>query len=116
MHWKFPLTMMPNLEDKASASSIEWVVRMTVAFFFSVATLEMTLHMNLLAFGSMPVEGSSRKIIRGFPIIAIATDNFLLFPPDKVPDNLSSYYLRFISSIFLVIAASFCYLSRDFRS
>lgn len=116
MHWKFPLTIMPNREDNASASSIEWVVRMTVAFFFSVATLEMTRHMNLLAFGSIPVEGSSRKIMRGFPIIAIATDSFRLLPPERVPDSLSSYYLRFISSIFLVIAASFCYLSRDLRS
>jgi hypothetical protein len=45
--------------------------------------------MNRLAFGSMPVEGSSKNIILGFPIIAIATDSFLLFPPDNVPDNLS---------------------------
>lgn len=60
--------------------------------------------MNLLAFGSIPVDGSSRKIIEGLPIIAIATESFLLFPPDKVPDNLSSYYCKLISSIFCVIA------------
>jgi hypothetical protein len=47
--------------------------------------------MNLLAFGSIPVDGSSKKIILGFPIIAIATDNFLLLPPDNVPESLSSY-------------------------
>jgi hypothetical protein len=56
-----------------------------------VATLEITFHMNLLAFGSIPVEGSSKKIIRGFPIIAIAADSFLLLPPESVPDSLSSY-------------------------
>ena len=72
--------------------------------------------MNLLAFGSIPVDGSSKKTILGFPIIAIATESFLLFPPDKVPESLSSYYLRFISVIFLVIAASFCDLKSDFKS
>jgi hypothetical protein len=45
--------------------------------------------MNLLAFGSIPVEGSSIKIILGLPIIAIATDNLHLLPPDKVLDKLS---------------------------
>lgn len=54
----------------------------------SVAILEMTFHINLLASGSIPVEGSSKKTIGGFPIIAIATLNFLLFPPDNVPDYM----------------------------
>ena len=116
MHWKFPFTMIPNREDRASASSIECVVRMTVAFFFSVATLDMTFHINLLAFGSMPVEGSSKKMMRGLPIIAMATDSFRLLPPERVPDSLSSYYVRFISVIFLVMASSFCSLAKDFRS
>ena len=62
---------------------------MTVASLRSVATLAITFHMNLLALGSMPVEGSSKKTILGFPIMAIATDSFLLFPPERVPDNLS---------------------------
>lgn len=116
MHWKFPLTIIPSLEDKAYASSIECVVRITVAFFFYVATLDITFHINLLAFGSIPVEGSSKKIIRGFPIMAIATDSFLLFPPERVPESLSSYYFKFIYSIFLVIAPSFCDLNKDFIS
>ena len=81
--------MMPSREDKAYASSMECVVSITVAFLFSVATLEITFHINLLAFGSIPVEGSSKKMIRGFPIMAIATDSFLLLPPDKVPESLS---------------------------
>lgn len=89
MHLKFPLTIMPSLEERASAYSMEWVVRMTVAFFFYVATLEITFHMNRLALGSIPVDGSSKKMILGFPIMAIATESFRLFPPDKVPESLS---------------------------
>lgn len=106
MHLKFPLTIIPNRVDNASASSIEWVVKIIVDCFFSVATLEIIFHMNLLAFGSMPVEGSSKNTIEGLPIIAIATESFLLFPPDRVPESLSSYSPRFISSIFFVIASS----------
>ncbi len=79
---------MPNLVDSAYASSIEWVVKMTVDCFFSVEIRDITFHMNLLALGSMPVDGSSKNSMFGFPIIAIATDNFLLFPPDSAPDNL----------------------------
>ena len=41
--------------------------------------------MNLRASGSIPVEGSSNNTIGGFPNIEIATDNFLLFPPDNLP-------------------------------
>lgn len=116
MHWKFPFTIMPNLVDKAYASYIECVVSITVAFFFYVATLDITFHINLLALGSIPVDGSSKKIILGFPIIAIATESFLLFPPESVPESLSSYYFRFIYSIFLLIAPSFCDLFNDFKS
>jgi hypothetical protein len=39
--------------------------------------------MNLFAYGSTPVEGSSKNIRGGFPIKAIATDSFLLFPPES---------------------------------
>ena len=46
---------------------------------------ETTFHINRLASGSIPAEGSSRSIIGGFPIIAIATESFLLLPPLKVP-------------------------------
>ena len=91
MHLKLPLTIIPSLVDKASASYIEWVVKMTVDCFLSVEILEITFHINLLALGSIPVDGSSKNIICGFPIIAIATDNFLLLPPESVPDSLSSY-------------------------
>jgi hypothetical protein len=74
--------------ERASASSIECVVNIMDDYLRSVAILEMTFHINLLASGSIPVEGSSKKTIGGFPIIAIATLNFLLFPPDNVPDYM----------------------------
>ena len=84
--------MMPKREDKASAYSMECVVKITVESLLSVEALAMTFHMNLLAFGSIPVEGSSMKTMLGLPNIAIATDNFLLLPPDKVPESLSLYF------------------------
>jgi len=62
---------------------MEWVVKMTVDFFLKVDILEIMLHMNLLAFGSIPVEGSSKNTMGGFPTIAIATETFLLFPPER---------------------------------
>jgi len=54
---------------------------MTDEYFLNVDILEMMSHMNLLASGSIPEDGSSRKITGGFPIKAIATYSFLLFPP-----------------------------------
>lgn len=84
--------MIPRRVDRASASSIEWVVSITVDCFRYVEILDMTFHINLLALGSIPVEGSSKNRILGLPIIAIATDSFLLFPPERVPESLFSYY------------------------
>ena len=89
---------------------------MIVDCFFYEAILEMIFHINLLALGSIPVDGSSRKIMLGFPIIAIATESFLLLPPDKVPDNLSSYSYKFISLIFCETASSLYSLGNDLRS
>ncbi len=45
--------------------------------------------------------GSSKNITDGFPNVAIATYNFLLFPPDKVPAYTFSKELNCISFIFL---------------
>jgi len=39
---------------------------------------------NPFALGSTPVEGSSKNINGGLPKMAIATDSFLLFPPERV--------------------------------
>jgi len=63
-------------------------VRITALFFLSYEILATTDHMNLLASGSIPADGSSSRIIGGFPITHIATDNFLLLPPERVPAGL----------------------------
>jgi len=67
----------------------------------------MTFHINLLASGSIPVDGSSKKTIGGFPIIAIATDNFLLFPPDNYPAYIFSNLFKSISLSFFSTKSSF---------
>ena len=74
--------MIPIFVERASASSMECVVKMTALFFLYWDILATTDHMKRLALGSMPAEGSSSKIMGGFPIMQIATDNFLLLPPD----------------------------------
>lgn len=81
MHFKEPLTKIAILEQSPSASSIEWVVNKTVDCFLNVEILSIIFHINLRASGSIPLEGSSKNTIGGFPIKAIATCNFLLLPP-----------------------------------
>ena len=89
MHFNSPFTMIPSFVQSTSASSITWVVKMILDCLLIVAIDDMTSHMNLLASGSIPVEGSSKNIVFGFPKIknkpnvAIAVDSFLLFPPDN---------------------------------
>lgn len=80
---------------------MECVVKMMEDCFLLVEILEIMSHMNLLAPGSIPVEGSSKNTMGGFPIMAIATDNFLLFPPDKVPAKTFSNFFKSISTNFL---------------
>ena len=63
---------MPILVQRASASSIEWVVKTTVLYLRKVEILEIMVHMKRLACGSTPVLGSSSKTIGGLPINAIA--------------------------------------------
>jgi len=99
-HFSLPDTMIPSFVERASASSIEWVVKMTALCFLKVEIFEMICHMNHFAFGSMPVEGSSRNTIGGFPIIAIATESFHLFPPLSFVASMNSYSWRFICSIY----------------
>ena len=64
------------------------MVRITEERFLFVVILEITDHMNLLALGSIPVDGSSKNKIGGFPSIAQATDNLRLLPPLKVPERI----------------------------
>lgn len=59
--------------------------------------------MNLRALGSMPVDGSSRNTTGGLPSIAIATDSFLLLPPDSAPAGTFSNFYRSISINFFSI-------------
>jgi hypothetical protein len=65
---------------------MECVVRMTVLYFFSLEIFDTMFHMKRLACGSTPVDGSSRKMIGGLPMIAMETESFLLLPPDKFYD------------------------------
>ena len=51
------------------------------ALYSSLDIFEISCHINRLDSGSMPAEGSSNKMILGLPIIAIAVESFLLFPP-----------------------------------
>lgn len=88
--------------DKASASSIEWVVKMIELYFLFVDNLEITFHIYLLALGSIPVEGSSKKHMGGLPSIAMATESFRLFPPEYVPAQTFLNGVNSISSIFLI--------------
>ena len=53
--------------------------------FLEVVAADKLFQRNLLEMGSTPAEGSSKKATLGFPIIAIATHIFLLFPPLKTP-------------------------------
>lgn len=48
-------------------------------------------HIDLLARGSSPEVGSSKINSYGFPSKAMATDNFLLLPPDNYLDFLNNY-------------------------
>jgi len=84
-HLNSPSTIIPILVQRASASSIEWVVKITVLCLRKVDMFEIIVHMNRLAWGSTPVEGSSSSTIGGLPINAIAHCSFRLLPPDNYP-------------------------------
>ena len=92
-----PLTMIPILVDRASASSIECVVSTTALFLLCYDILETTVHKNLRALGSIPAEGSSRRTFGGFPSKASATESFRLFPPLKVFAVFYLWLVRFNS-------------------
>ena len=90
---------MPILLHNVSASSIEWVVIITLLFLPFLEVLCIIDHINLRASGSIPVEGSSNNTICGLHNNEIATDNFLLLPPDNLPDILFLYSSKAISII-----------------
>jgi len=88
---------------------MECVVIMTELFFLYVDIFDTMFHMNLLAYGSTPVDGSSRKIRGGLPTIAIDTESFLLLPPERVEACTFTKSLRSMSSISLLINLSLNY-------
>ncbi len=65
MHCNVPSTCIATRVESASASSIECVVINIDDDLFTVDILEITSHMNLLAAGSIPVDGSSKNTIYG---------------------------------------------------
>lgn len=69
---------------------MEWVVS-TMDLFLSKEELCRIFQRYLLAMGSTPAEGSSRKTSDGLPTKDMATHNFLLFPPLSFYDLTSLY-------------------------
>ena len=67
--------------------------------------LVMASHRRLLATGSTPVLGSSKKMMGGSPTSAWATFSFRLLPPEYVPHFLSAYCLSPTKPIHLSISS-----------
>jgi len=86
-HSNCPETMIASLPQRTSHSSIECEV-ITIPCP-SLTIWSTTSHKNLLAFGSTPAVGSSRRITSGSPVIAIAVESFRLFPPEYSPAGMS---------------------------
>ena len=87
MHFKFPLAINAKRFESASASLKEFVVNIIVDIPFCRDIFDNSLHRSLFAVGSIPLDGSSSKIAFGLPIKANAVDNFLLLPPESVPET-----------------------------
>lgn len=85
MHLSLPFTITQTRSAKTSASSIEWVVKIMdrLVFNFSIKA-----HTCCLTLGSSPVVGSSRRMILGLPIAAMARLSLLFIPPLNPPTLL----------------------------
>jgi len=68
-----------------------WVVKITQDIGLSLMMFETIRHINLLAPGSMPADGSSSKITSGLPKIAMAVYNLRLLPPLRFSAYLLIY-------------------------
>mmetsp|Transcript_6132 Transcript_6132/g.22527 ORF Transcript_6132/g.22527 Transcript_6132/m.22527 type:complete len:203 (+) Transcript_6132:3496-4104(+) len=87
----FPELTMHTRSLRTSASSIKCVVRtMTRLALFAL----MTSHVRRLAYGSMPLVGSSRNTILGAPMNASATDSLRFCPPDSALVRQVSFSCR----------------------
>jgi len=79
---------------------------MTAEFLSLYEMFATTCHMKRRASGSIPADGSSSKIIGGLPRVAIATDSFLLLPPERVPACLFLWSDKFSWTIAYLINCS----------
>eukprot|EP00659_Diplonema_papillatum_P016563 gene16562-biopygen16702 len=84
-HCSLPSTMMVTLCSRRASPSIssKWCVVRTTDSFKSEIAFSNAPHRERRASGSIPADGSSRKMTGGPPIRAIATDSFRRFPPDS---------------------------------
>lgn len=82
----FPSDMIPITCESYSASSKWCVVRIKHRSGF--LTDLMISQIPCLDLGSSPEEGSSKKITLFLPIRALASETFLLFPPERFLINL----------------------------
>jgi len=118
-----PSAMMPNLVDKASASSMEWVVKRTAEGAAAGArptpgkavapatALNTAPQRARRAAGSRPQLGSSSTASVGLPTSARAADNFRLFPPL----SKSARRCAIFSSLKLTKASSTVSLDKPFK-
>jgi hypothetical protein len=73
--------MTITLSERISASSIAWVVSIILDSFFNSYISDQTY---LLLFGSIPVVGSSKNKILGFPIPEMHMLSLRFIPPENV--------------------------------
>lgn len=76
----YPSDIITTLSLRISASSIAWVVSSMDLFYFICFISSQTYYLDL---GSMPVDGSSRNITEGSPIVEITRESLLFIPPEK---------------------------------
>ena len=88
---------------RMSASSMKWVVRTIILSPRARSSSSQTCRR---ACGSMPDVGSSKKIILGLPMRAIARESLRFIPPDKCSDIVSALSSSPTSSILLATSAS----------
>ena len=79
---------MPMRWESSSASSRWWVVRRMLRSGDRMALR--IAQMDWRELGSRPEDGSSRKMNFDLPIRALASESFLLLPPERFFDSFSA--------------------------
>ena len=87
---------MPIRWQRASASSIMWVVRNSARLSWHLTS---TSQICLRLSGSSPVEGSSKNTILGSPTKLIAIDSLRFIPPDKADERNFLKLVKLTSSM-----------------